>query len=82
MLELFCGTAGLTAAFKRLGFSSAVAVDKTNPKFSHASVIVLDLTKSEHQSLVLDWIRHDRTIAVFHGTRYRVAHAVLRDQSR
>ena len=65
MLELFCGTAGLTAAFKRLGFSSAVAVDKTNPKFSHASVIVLDLTKSEHQSLVLDWIRHDRTIAVF-----------------
>ena len=65
ILELFCGTAGLTAAFKRLNFSSSVAVDKSQPKFSHASVVVLDLTNSEHQALVLDWIRHDRAIAVF-----------------
>ena len=64
-MELFCGTAGLTAAFKRIGFNSAVAVDKISPKFSHASVVTLDLTKSEHQLLVLDWIRHERTVAVF-----------------
>ena len=42
-----------------------MAVDKINPKFSHASVIALDLTKSEHQTLVLDWIKHERTVAVF-----------------
>ena len=64
-MELFCGTAGLTAAFKRIGFNSAVAVDKISPKFSHASVVTLDLSKTEHQLLVLDWIRHDRTVAVF-----------------
>ena len=32
ILELFCGTAGLTAAFKRLNFSSSVAVDKSQPQ--------------------------------------------------
>ncbi len=54
-----------TAAFQRLGFSSAVAVDNTQPKFSHASVIALDLTSPDHQSLVMEWLRHDRPVAVF-----------------
>lgn len=65
ILELFCGTAGLTASFKRHGFASAIALDKVKSKFPHASVIQLDFTDPSNQLLIFDWIRNRNVVAIF-----------------
>ena len=64
VLELCCGTAGLSASFKRLGFDT-IAVDKHVPKTPKASVTKLDLTQFSTQQLVLEWIRMPQVKAVF-----------------
>ena len=61
---MFCGTAGLSAAFKRLGFD-VLAVDKTVAKSPKVTVTKLDLTQYTNQLLVLDWIRLPQVKAVF-----------------
>ena len=58
MLEVFCGTAGVTASFKRLGFQNAIAVDKFRPRKPLASILVLDLAQDEQQEIVLSWVRN------------------------
>ena len=65
VIELFCGTAGVTACFKRCGFVNAVAVDKHRCTGSLAGIISLDLTKFEDQRLVLQWLDHPTVKAVF-----------------
>ena len=67
MIELFCGTAGVTACFKRCGFSNAIAVDKTRSSGSLASVISLDLTKLEDQELVLAMVRQSSSLRCLPG---------------
>ena len=42
IIEIFCGTAGVTASFKRHGFSNAIAVDKMKQAGMLAGVISLD----------------------------------------
>lgn len=64
VLELFCGTAGLSASLKRLGLD-VVSVDKTMPKAPKALVTKLDLTLVSNQLLVLSWIRNPQIKAVF-----------------
>eukprot|EP00435_Cladocopium_sp_Y103_P070794 s702_g36.t1 len=59
------GTAGVTAAFKRLGFENSVAVDKTRSRGALASIIQLDLTKPEDQLAVLSWVKHPAIKGVF-----------------
>ena len=84
MLEIFCGTAGVTASFKRIGFQNAVAVDKFRPQKPLASVLVLDLTNSEQQDIVLSWIRNPATQAVFLappcGTASAARNIILNDE--
>lgn len=65
ILELFCGSAGVTAACKRLGWHSCVAVDKIVLKNTLAHVIQLDLTNPSHQSVVHSWIRKPEVVGVF-----------------
>ena len=64
VLELFCGTAGLSASCKRLGLD-VVSVDKSKPKAPKALVTKLDLTLISNQLLVLSWIRNPKVKAVF-----------------
>ena len=64
VLELFCGTAGLSASLKKLGFD-IIAVDKLVSRSPKVMVTKLDLTKPETQQLVLDWIRLPQVKAVF-----------------
>ena len=64
MLEIFCGTAGLSAALKRLGFD-VIAVDKIVAKAPKVMVTKLDLTQFSTQQLVFDWIRMPQVKAVF-----------------
>ena len=63
-LEIFCGTAGVSGAMKRKGTENVVPIDRYVPKAPKASVTKLDLTKRDHQLLVLDWIRQPDTIGV------------------
>ena len=67
MLELFCGTAGVTASFKRCGFKNCLAVDKIRPARPLASILQLDLADTNHQEIVMSWLRHPDTCAVFLG---------------
>lgn len=65
ILEIFCGTGGVTASFKSRGFVRALAVDKTRPRHPKASIIPLDLTNRHHQELVLSWIAKPEVKGVF-----------------
>lgn len=65
ILEIFCGSGGVTATFKRNGFTNSLAVDKNKCKGAKTSILTLDLTDENSQRMVLDWIRHPNTIAIF-----------------
>ena len=64
VLELFCGTAGLSASLRQLGFE-VIAVDKIVSKSPKVMVTKLDLTQHATQQLVLEWIRLPQVKAVF-----------------
>ena len=64
VLEIFCGTAGVSAAFKKLGFD-VIAVDKFVPKSPKVMITKLDLTQSCNQQLVFDWISLPQVRVVF-----------------
>ena len=65
MLEIFAGTGGVTASFKRSGFSNSVAVDKTKAAGALTSIVPLDLTKDEDQQAVFSWLRHPAVRGIF-----------------
>ena len=65
VLEVFCGTAGVSCAFKQLGFTNVIAIDKFIPRAPKAAVIKLDLTRLEDRELLLSWIRLPEVRAVF-----------------
>ena len=63
LLELFCGTAGLSQAFIRAG-GEALGVDHfLETKRLKGPAVRLDLTKPEHERLIMDEVR--RSDAVF-----------------
>ena len=64
VLEIFCGTAGLSAALKQLGFD-VIAIDKLMPRSPKAMVTKLDLTQYATQQLVFEWIQMPQVKAVF-----------------
>ena len=64
-MEIFAGTGGVTASFKRSGFSNSVAVDKTKAAGALTSIVPLDLTKDEDQQAVFSWLRHPAVRGVF-----------------
>ena len=51
--------------FKRNGFTNSLAIDKHKCKGAKASMLTLDLTDEGSQRMVLEWIRHPNTVAVF-----------------
>ena len=65
ILELFAGTGGVTASFKKHGFTNSLAVDKVRSQGSLVSIIQLDLTEHEQQQTVLQWVRHPAVAGVF-----------------
>lgn len=66
VLEIFAGTGGVSACFKRHGFTNSVSRGQnTFCWFFIVSIIPLDLTKLEDQQAVLDWIQHPAVKAVY-----------------
>jgi hypothetical protein len=63
-LDFLGGTAGLSAAFKKRGFSNCVSIDKHVPKLLKATVTKLDIMTRGNQLLVLDWIKSPQVEAV------------------
>jgi hypothetical protein len=55
-LELFCGTAGLTASLRIKGFDAIGFDHSSNRHFAKAPISTLDLSKSTHQQLIFDII--------------------------
>lgn len=82
MLELFCGTAGLTACFKRRGFSNSLAIDKVRAKFTHASILQLDVTDFSVQQTIFAWIRKPEVKAVFLAPPFSTASPAGSDVSK
>ena len=64
-LEIFCGTAGVSASLKRAGTGSCISLDKLVPKGTKAQVTKIDLTSHENQRLVLSWLERPEVIGVF-----------------
>ena len=64
-MELFAGTGGVTASFKRRGFSNSIAVDKIKAAGALTSIVPLDLTKHEDQQAVIRWLEHPALRGVF-----------------
>ena len=65
VLELCCGTAGLTASFKRCGLTNCIAVDKLKSRGAKASVTQLDLTKVSVQRMIIQWLHHPFVVGLF-----------------
>ena len=65
ILELCCGTAGVTATFRKLGLNNCIAIDKIRHKGALSAVVKLDLTDRQNQLLVLQWIQHDAIAGIF-----------------
>ena len=65
VLELCCGTAGLTASFKRCGLTSCMAIDKVKSKGAKASITQLDLTDFGVQRMVIQWLHHPAVVGLF-----------------
>ena len=63
VIELFAGTARVTACLKQLGLKSSVGVDKDSSKACSAC-LTADMTSSEGQSLVWEWVRSPRFAAL------------------
>ena len=62
-LEVFAGSAGLTAAVRRLGLPLARGLDRTVGRRFHAPVTVLDLTRSESQQIVFSMLQAGEVVA-------------------
>lgn len=64
VLEIFCGTAGLSSALKQMGFD-VIAIDNLMPRSPKAMVTKLDLTQYATKQLVFEWIQMPQVKAVF-----------------
>ena len=65
ILEIFCGTGGVTASFKRIGFKNCIAIDKDKARKPLASILQLDLSVDENQTILFSWLKNPNTKAVF-----------------
>ena len=85
LLELFCGTAGVTAAFKQLG-GEALGLDNVVKKGKlRGPVAKVDLCTRENQKMVLQMIRDGRVDALMVappcGTSSRAREIAIRDHT-
>ena len=64
IIEVFCGTARVTACLKELGLSEAFGVDHETGK-AVATVKQLDLTLQRDQEIFLQWLRSPLLVGLF-----------------
>ena len=65
IIEVFCGTARVTACLKQYGLSSCFGVDYLHSKQAASQVIIADLCTSEGTALVRQWLSHEFVVGIF-----------------
>ncbi|CAJ1404863.1 unnamed protein product [Effrenium voratum] len=75
-LEVFCGTAGITAELRAKGMKASLGIDHIRCKGGRAPILRLDLTKETDQHRLLDLLEIPELVfvwialpLVFHGQR-------------
>ena len=63
-VEIFSGTAGLTAAVRKLGFAHSLGIDAHVNKQVKSPVLRIDLSSSHGQALLWRILRQPRVFAV------------------
>ena len=67
MIELFSGTAGLTAEVRKLGLKQSIGIDAHVTAHTKAPVIRIDLSKAEGQVLMWEILDNPRVVYVHAG---------------
>ena len=67
MIELFSGTAGLTAEVRKLGLKQSIGIDAHVAAHTKAPVIRIDLSKAEGQALMWKILDNPRVVYVHAG---------------
>ena len=76
IVEIFAGTARVTAELRKIGMSSAFGTDHIRHKQAAAQVVVADLTTEEGVSLLMQWLADEHVVGLF------IAPPVVRPQER
>ena len=65
VIEIFAGTARVTAELKKLGMASAFGTDHVRHKNVSAQVVIADLTADVGINLLMQWLADENVIGVF-----------------
>ena len=65
VIEIFAGTARVSACLHHYGLSSAFGVDHVRPKNCCAPISLIDLTSPQGQTLLRKWLDNPRVIGIF-----------------
>ena len=65
IIEIFAGSARVTACLKQLGMKSSFGVDKIRSKNVMSSVVLSDLTTREGEELLMNWLSMPNVVGIF-----------------
>ena len=65
IVEIFAGTAKVTAELRKIGMSSALGTDHIRHKQAAAQVVVADLATEEGVSLLMQWLADEHVVGLF-----------------
>ena len=65
IIEVFAGTARVTAELKKLGMISAFGTDHVRHRQSAAQVVLADLTTEAGTTLLMQWLGNEHVVGIF-----------------
>ena len=65
IIEVFAGSARVTASLKQLGLKSGFGVDKLRAKNAMAGVTIADLATPEGEVLLMSWLQMPQVVGIF-----------------
>ena len=65
LIEVFAGSARVTASLKQLGLKSSFGVDKLRSKNAMAGVIIADLATPQGEALLMSWLQMPQVVGIF-----------------
>ena len=64
-MEIFAGSARVTASLKQLGLTSSFGVDKFRSKNAMSAITIADLTTPEGEALLMNWLQMANVVGIF-----------------
>ena len=65
IVEIFAGSARVTASLKQLSRTSSFGVDKFRSKNAVSAIAIADLTTSEGEDLLMSWLQIPNVVGIF-----------------